>query len=118
MWVWTKNAHVGHIDPYGLFQPTTALVTRRSLLVKVPPPARSWPTPAQLRAARGALGLSLPDVARLTGLGLNTLKRAEQSGLAVVTPANADRIVSTLHGLGVTFLDDDGAGPGLRFKAD
>jgi hypothetical protein len=45
------------------------------------------------------------------------LKRAEKAGLSVVTPANADRIVATLEGRGIVFLDDDGSGVGLRFPA-
>lgn len=80
-------------------------------------PGRNFPTPAQLRAARAALGLSLSDLASLVGLGLNTLKRAETSGLAIVTPANAERIVAMLEAQGVVFLADDGSGVGVRFKA-
>lgn len=86
-------------------------------MVNQPANGRRAPTPAQLRAARSALGLSLPDLAALSGLGLSTLKRAEKAGLSVVTPANADRIVATLEGRGIVFLDDDGSGVGLRFPA-
>jgi transcriptional regulator with XRE-family HTH domain len=38
---------------------------------------RFQPTGSQLRAARAAAGLSAPELAAATGLGVNTIRRAE-----------------------------------------
>ena len=73
------------------------------------------PNSAQLLAARAGLGLSAQALAKHAGLGVNTIRRAEAVGLQVLTAANAERLVSTLQGLGVTFLQADAAGPGVRF---
>lgn len=81
------------------------------------PPGPFLPAPAQLRAARAALGLSVEACAKQSGLGVNTIRRAEAGGLEAVTGANAARLVETLERLGVTFLAADEQGPGLRFRA-
>lgn len=73
------------------------------------------PTAVQLVAARAGLGLSAQALASEAGLGANTVRRAEASGVKVLTPANAERLVATLEALGVTFLECDASGPGLRF---
>lgn len=73
------------------------------------------PTPALLIAARSGLGLSAHALAVEAKLGANTIRRAEAGGLAVITPANAERLIQTLERLGVTFLaPDDSGAPGLR----
>lgn len=84
------------------------------------PHGRISPTSSQLRAARAALQLSVIEVARAAGLGVNTVARAEKQGPGVLTPANASRLIETYETRGITFLPDDGAGlgAGLRFKAD
>lgn len=74
------------------------------------------PTRSQLRAARAALGLSAEGLSKAAGLGLNTIARAEKNGLEGLTFANRTRLLETFERLGVSFLDDDGAGVGLRFK--
>lgn len=74
------------------------------------------PTAEQLAAARAAAGLSIQALAELCRLGVNTVRRAEAGGADVVTPANAERLVSVLERLGVTFLEADAAGPGIRFR--
>lgn len=74
------------------------------------------PTTVQLLSARAGLGLSVQALAEQAGLGVNTIRRAEAAGLTVVTPVNADRLVTTLERLGVTFLEADAKGPGVRFS--
>lgn len=73
------------------------------------------PTGAQLRAARAVIGLSASGVATETGLGVNTIRRAEDGGAAVLTVANAERLVATYRALGITFLEANADGPGIRF---
>nr|WP_312990651.1 helix-turn-helix transcriptional regulator [Brevundimonas diminuta] len=75
------------------------------------------PTKEQLCAARAATGLSVQALAKLTGLGVNTIRRAEAGGAQVLTAVNAERLVSSLQGLGITFLDADASGPGIRILA-
>lgn len=75
------------------------------------------PSAAQLRAARAAVNLSIQELAGLTGLGVNTIRRAEASkGPLALTRANAERLVMTLESLGVHFLEADERGDGVRFK--
>lgn len=75
------------------------------------------PTSDQLVAARAATGLSVQALAEHTGLGVNTVRRAEAGGAEVITPVNADRLVAGLKALGITFLEADADGPGIRIKA-
>ncbi len=72
------------------------------------------PTGAQLAAARAATGLSVQALAERTGLGVNTVRRAEAGGAKVLTTVNAERLVAGLQALGITFLTPDADGPGLR----
>lgn len=74
------------------------------------------PTGAQLAAARAAVGLSVQALAERTGLGVNTVRRAEAGGAAAVTIVNAERLVAGLEALGIAFLEPDSNGPGLRIR--
>lgn len=77
------------------------------------------PRPAQLRAARGFLDLSIRQVAEASGLGAMTIKRAEKRGLEALTPINARRLVETFVERGVTFTADaSGLGVTLRGRTD
>lgn len=79
------------------------------------PHGQFLPSAVQLVAARAGLGLSVQALADRTRLGVNTIRRAEAGGAQVITPANAERLVAVLSDLGVTFLEPDADGPGLRF---
>lgn len=70
---------------------------------------------AQIRAARGLLGLSAQELADLAKLSRGTIQRAELE-TAPVTTANGERIVETLERLGVLFVPGNGEGPGVRLK--
>lgn len=76
------------------------------------------PTPGQLRAARAALDISVQVLAERASLGVNTIRRAETDSSVTLTRANAERLVQILQDLGVTFLEADADGPGLRVRAD
>lgn len=78
------------------------------------------PTGAQLRAARGLLNLSVLQLSEMSGLAINTIKRAEAvNGLAPTTSANAKLMVTLLSGAGVRFLPAEGGlGAGVRMLAD
>lgn len=45
------------------------------------------------------------------------LQRLVAGGAQVLTAVNAERLVSALQGLGITFLDADASGPGIRIRA-
>jgi hypothetical protein len=72
---------------------------------------------SQIRAARAILRWSAADLARLSALGLNTIKRAE---LAVdqtsLTSANELAVRRAFEAAGIEFLDGNGAGPGVRLR--
>jgi DNA-binding XRE family transcriptional regulator len=72
-------------------------------------------TPNQLRAARAALQLSVADLANLADVYKDTIGRFEneRGGLQASTQA---KLIEALTGLGITLLDDDGNGYGIRFK--
>ena len=74
-------------------------------------------TPAQIRAARAMLGLTIDEVAAITGLSEASVEDAERPGadggavLRILTDA--------LEGRGVLFLstgDEEGGGPGIRLR--
>jgi transcriptional regulator with XRE-family HTH domain len=74
------------------------------------------PTGRQLRAARALGGLSAKELADLSGVSLNTIKRAEASdGPCSIMPANLAAIIRTLldHGI-VLFGRDEHGGEGVR----
>lgn len=81
------------------------------------PDGQNTPTAAQVAAARAVTGLSVAALAERSGLGVNTIRRAEASGASVLTAVNAARLVQTFEELGVVFLDADGYGPGLRIRS-
>ncbi|SDJ63372.1 MULTISPECIES: transcriptional regulator [Bradyrhizobium] len=72
---------------------------------------------AQIRAARALLKWSATDLARESALGANTVRRAEASDEATsLTLANELAIRRALEAAGVEFIDENGGGPGVRFK--
>ena len=71
-------------------------------------------TGAQLRAARGLVGMSNQTLADRTKLGIMTIKRAQAwGGVVSLNAANPERIVSALEAEGVVFLSADGSGEGV-----
>lgn len=73
-------------------------------------------TPAQIRAARSLLGLSQPEAARLAGVSVSTLKRAEGS---IQVGASVDAVAAiqrALEAAGAVFLEENGNGPGVALR--
>lgn len=73
-------------------------------------------TPSQCRGARGLLGLSQAQTAKLAGVGRRVLAQFEGGSL---TPKDTTikRIVEALEREGVEFIDENGGGPGVRLRA-
>jgi hypothetical protein len=70
-----------------------------------------------MRAARGLLRWSAEDLAREASLGLATIKRAEGSDDETsMTAANDLAVRRALESAGVTFIDENGGGPGVRLR--
>jgi transcriptional regulator with XRE-family HTH domain len=71
-------------------------------------------TSAQLRAARSLLNWTVRDLAEKAGVHRNTITRAETDetahGHAVA------QAVRTLEAAGVIFVEENGAGPGVRLR--
>lgn len=76
-------------------------------------------TGTQLRAARGLLNLSVSELAELTGLAVNTIRRAEATnGEVPITAANKNTLLMTLEKDGVVFIAPDAAlGAGVRLRS-
>lgn len=72
-------------------------------------------TPAQCRAARALLDLTQPALADAAQLGLSTIVDFERSRRAVSADA-VDAIRVALEAAGVLFIEQNGNGPGVRFK--
>jgi hypothetical protein len=73
-------------------------------------------TPAQLRAARGLLNMSVSELVARTKLAMNTVRKAEDPRARPVTPANARLLRSTLEAAGVVFIEADAQGVGVRLS--
>ena len=75
-------------------------------------------TGAQMRAARALLRWTAETLAEKSKVGVATIRRAEgQDGDTRMTAANAQAIRAALEAGGVTFIDSNGAGPGVRLRA-
>ena len=72
-------------------------------------------TMAQCRGARGLLGLTQPALASAARLGLSTIVDFERSRRLVSIEA-IQAIRAALERAGVEFIDENGAGPGVRLK--
>ena len=64
-------------------------------------------TGALLRAARTLAGIRAEELARETGLGLATIKRAEAApGAPLITASNRDRILEAYARRGIDLVSD------------
>ena len=73
-------------------------------------------SPEQVRAARAILGLSEADLAKAARVPIEAVRRAEGSGRSVAAADAVEKIAAALEKAGITFLADEGDGPGLRVK--
>jgi transcriptional regulator with XRE-family HTH domain len=70
---------------------------------------------AQLRAARALLRWSALDLAKVSRVGVATIRRVEtMEGEIPVTAANQAALRTALEAAGVEFIDANGGGPGVR----
>ena len=72
---------------------------------------------AQLRAARGLLGWSQSQLAKVSDVGLSTVRRMEGSdGPLRGTAGNVWKVQRALEDAGVIFIDENDEGPGVRLR--
>ncbi|MDP5220921.1 transcriptional regulator [Ruegeria sp. 2205SS24-7] len=68
----------------------------------------------QVRMAKGALGMTNPQLAAETGLHRNTINRAEKGEGKLAT---FDHLRRYFEGEGLEFIPENGGGSGVRFKS-
>jgi transcriptional regulator with XRE-family HTH domain len=72
---------------------------------------------AQIRAARALLGIGQKELSELAEVGINTVKRAEQSVELSGSIRTLWNIQAALERAGIEFIpEDDLKGPGVRLK--
>lgn len=72
-------------------------------------------SPAQARGARALLNVTQPTLAKAANLGLSTIVDFERER-RTVSDEVALTIRSALEAMGVEFIDQNGGGPGVRFR--
>lgn len=74
-------------------------------------------TGIQIRAARGALRLSIEQLAAMTGVSARTIKRMEvEDGIPPSNRPNIEAILTALAGAGIEFIGTPEDGPGIRLR--
>ena len=74
-------------------------------------------TGSQLRAARALLNISAEELAKLSNIGIATIRRAEANdGPTKLTAANLAAAQTALEAAGVEFIPENGSGPGVRLR--
>jgi transcriptional regulator with XRE-family HTH domain len=72
---------------------------------------------SQIRAARGLLGWSQGELARVAGIGLTTLQRIEQSeGVVKGNFSTILKIQKAFEKAGILFTDDEAGAIGVRLQ--
>lgn len=74
-------------------------------------------TPAQIRAARALLGMTQPQLARASGLGLSTVVDFEKTRREV-SRDSIDALSIALEKAGVEFIAENGGGAGVRLRKE
>ena len=70
-----------------------------------------------MRAARAFLRWSALDLAKVSKVGVATIRRVEVvEGEIPVTSANEAALRRALESAGVEFIDENGGGPGVRLR--
>jgi transcriptional regulator with XRE-family HTH domain len=73
--------------------------------------------PLQIRAARALLSLGQEELASLASVSVITLKRLEAARSEIRGSAQTySKLQRALEGAGIIFIDQDGAGPGVRLR--
>ena len=72
---------------------------------------------AQIRAARGLLGISAEELARHAGVGWATIQRFEcASGIPPSRGGTLERVKAALEKGGIVFVGDPIASPGVQLS--
>lgn len=72
-------------------------------------------TSAQLRAARSAIGWTVKELARRSGVGVATIKRYEAAhGIPKSRKGNLELITSAYMAVGIEFIGTPEDAPGIR----
>jgi transcriptional regulator with XRE-family HTH domain len=72
---------------------------------------------SQIRAARALLGIGQQELSTLAEVGINTVKRVEQSAEMVGSVRTLWKIQTALEQAGIEFIPgDETKGPGVRLK--
>jgi transcriptional regulator with XRE-family HTH domain len=72
----------------------------------------------QIRAARALLGIGQEHLSKLAQVGINTVKRVEQSTEMTGSVRTLWKIQTALEASGIEFIPAEGGkGPGVRLKA-
>jgi transcriptional regulator with XRE-family HTH domain len=72
---------------------------------------------AQIRAARSLLRWTADELAAASALSVATIRRAELKEIrTTLTVANDLAIRRAFEAAGVEFIDENGGGPGVRFR--
>jgi DNA-binding transcriptional regulator YiaG len=72
-------------------------------------------TPAQCRAARALLGMTQPELAKESGLGLSTVVDFERMRRQVSDDA-IEAMQIALRRNGIEIIEENGGGPGVRLR--
>ena len=71
----------------------------------------------QVKAARALLAWSQQDAAKNSGVSVPTIKKLEASdGMIGGRADTCERIVAALEAAGVSFVEENGGGPGVRLR--
>jgi transcriptional regulator with XRE-family HTH domain len=74
-------------------------------------------TSGQIRAARALLRWRAEDLARESGVGVATIRRAELADAETsLTGPNDMALRTALESAGIEFIDENGGGPGVRLR--
>jgi transcriptional regulator with XRE-family HTH domain len=68
----------------------------------------------QIKAARALAGLTQEDIAKATGLSVQTIKRMESLGTGRSSADNIMAVQRALESAGVVFIPENGGGAGVR----
>jgi transcriptional regulator with XRE-family HTH domain len=68
----------------------------------------------QIKAARALAGLTQDDIAKATGLSVQTIKRMESLGTGRSSADNIMAVQRALEAVGVVFIPENGGGAGVR----
>jgi transcriptional regulator with XRE-family HTH domain len=71
----------------------------------------------QIRAARGLINWTQPELASRARLALGTIQRMEKLGTGRSASSNVEAVRRALEDAGVLFIDANGNGVGVRLRA-